>query len=59
MSAASTRSARVVKVAAGLEQTDSTAPVRDGRHEALAVLIGQWINEGRTIATEGALRCRS
>jgi hypothetical protein len=54
MSAASTRSARVVKVAAGLEQTDSTAPVRDGRHEALAVLIGQWINEGHTIATEGA-----
>jgi hypothetical protein len=28
-----------------------TAPVRDGRHQALAVLIGKWINEGHTIGT--------
>jgi hypothetical protein len=25
--------------------------LRDGRHQALAVLIGKWINEGRTIQT--------
>jgi hypothetical protein len=25
-------------------------PVRDGRHQALSVLIGNWINEGATIA---------
>ena len=43
------KSARVVKVAAGVEDTDRAAPVRDGRHQALAVLIGKWINEGRTI----------
>jgi hypothetical protein len=35
-----TESARVVNVAAGVETTDRAAPVRDGRHEALAVLIG-------------------
>ncbi|GAA2171803.1 hypothetical protein GCM10009727_97110 [Actinomadura napierensis] len=43
------KSARVVTVAAGVENTERAAPVRDGRHEALAVLIGKWINEGRTI----------
>ena len=43
------RSARVVKVAAGVEDTDRAAPVRDSRHEALGVLIGNWINEGHTI----------
>jgi hypothetical protein len=35
-----TESARVVNVAAGVETTDRTAPVRDGRHQALAVLVG-------------------
>jgi len=44
-----TKSARVVNVAAGVENADRTAPVRDGRHQALAVLIGKWINEGHTI----------
>jgi hypothetical protein len=52
MSEIATESARVVKVAAGVENTDRTAPVRDGRHQALAVLIGDWINEGHTIETE-------
>jgi hypothetical protein len=27
------------------------ARLRDGRHQALAVLIGKWINEGHTIET--------
>jgi hypothetical protein len=44
-------SPRVVKVASGLESTDRHAPVRDMQHEALDVLIGKWINEGRTVAT--------
>jgi hypothetical protein len=43
--------APVVKVAAGLESTDRHVPVRDMRHEALDVLVGKWINEGRTVAT--------
>jgi hypothetical protein len=51
MSGTSTESARVVNVAAGVERTDQAASVRDGRHEALAVLIGRWINEGHTIET--------
>jgi hypothetical protein len=51
MSHATTGSARVVNVAAGVEHTDRTAPVRDGRHQALAVLIGKWINEGHTAGT--------
>jgi hypothetical protein len=51
MSSTTTGSARVVNVAAGVERTDRTAPVRDGRHQALAVLIGKWINEGHTIGT--------
>ncbi|WP_328603582.1 hypothetical protein OG943_26260 [Amycolatopsis sp. NBC_00345] len=46
-----TESARVVAVAAGVEQTDQAAAVRDGRHQALEVLIGKWINEGHTIGT--------
>jgi hypothetical protein len=46
-----TTSARVVNVAAGMETTNQTAPVRDRRHQALAVLIGNWINEGHTIET--------
>ena len=50
-SARSAESARVVTVAAGMEKTDQAAPVRDGRHQALAVLIGNWINEGATVAT--------
>jgi Protein of unknown function (DUF1579) len=41
----------VVSVAAGVVKTDRPAPRRDGRHQALAVLIGKWINEGRTIET--------
>jgi hypothetical protein len=45
------RSARVVSVAAGIQDTGRTAPVRDGRHQALAVLIGNWINEGHTTGT--------
>jgi hypothetical protein len=36
---------------AGRENTDRTAAVRDVRHQALAVLIGKWINEGHTIGT--------
>ncbi|GAA3432739.1 hypothetical protein [Kutzneria kofuensis] len=40
--------ARVVKVAAGVEETDRPVPVRDDRHQALAVLIGNWINQGET-----------
>jgi hypothetical protein len=43
--------ARVVKVAAGVESTDQAAPVRDARHEALKILIGKWINTGQTITT--------
>jgi hypothetical protein len=31
-----------------METTDQAAPVRDRRHEALAVLIGRWINVGHT-----------
>ena len=51
MSHSSTESARVVSVAAGMQKTDRATPVRDGRHQALAVLIGNWINEGATVAT--------
>ena len=51
MSRTTTESARVVDVAAGVENTDRPAPVRDGRHQALAVLIGKWINEGHTTGT--------
>src|SRR5580704_1369282 len=51
MSHSSATSARVVTVAAGLEQTGRPAAVRDSRHQALAVLIGNWINEGATVAT--------
>jgi hypothetical protein len=51
MSHSSTDSARVVSVAAGMQKTDRATPVRDGRHQALAVLIGNWINEGATVAT--------
>jgi hypothetical protein len=51
MSRTSTGSARVVSAAAGVEHTDQAASVRDGRHEALAVLTGRWINEGHTIET--------
>jgi hypothetical protein len=53
MSHATTGSARIVNVATGVEDTDRTVPVRDRRHQALAVLIGKWINEGRTIETAG------
>ena len=49
MSHTTTESARVINVAAGVENTDRTALVRDGRHQALAVLIGRWINESRRI----------
>lgn len=49
MTDTTTGSARVVKVAAGVENTSQSVPVRDGRHEALAPLIGKWINEGHTI----------
>ena len=51
MSHSSTESARVVSVAGGMQKTDRAAPARDGRHQALAVLIGNWINEGATVAT--------
>ena len=51
MSHTTTGSARVVNVAAGLEHTGRTAPVRDRPHQALAVLIGKWINEGHTTGT--------
>jgi hypothetical protein len=46
MSDSSAKSARVVNVATGVQTTDRATPVRDGRHQALAVLIGTWINEG-------------
>ena len=52
-STSTTESARVVEVAAGLESTGRRTPVRDARHLALDVLIGRWINEGRTIAAPG------
>jgi hypothetical protein len=42
-------SARVINVAAGMQKTDRTTPVHDARHQALAVLIGKWINQGHTI----------
>ena len=51
MSDSSSTTARVVSVASGMQETDRPTPVRDGRHEALAVLIGNWINEGATVAT--------
>jgi Protein of unknown function (DUF1579) len=51
MSHSSAEPARVVSVAAGMQRTDRATPVRDGRHQALAVLIGNWINEGATVAT--------
>ena len=51
MSDSSAKSARVVNVASGMQTTGRAAPVRDGRHQALAVLIGNWINEGATVAT--------
>jgi hypothetical protein len=44
-------SPRVVQVTAGVESTARPVPVRDARHEALDVLIGKWINEGRTVAS--------
>ena len=47
-----TDSTRVVQVAAGLENTQRQAPARDSRHEALELLIGNWINEGVTIEAE-------
>lgn len=50
----SSASPRVTNVAAGVEITAGPVPVRDGRHEALDVLIGRWINEGHTVATEHA-----
>ncbi len=53
MSHATTGSARIVNVATGVEDTGRTVPVRDRRHQSLAVLIGKWINEGRTIETAG------
>jgi hypothetical protein len=49
--ASTTQSARVVDVAAGMERTNRSAPVRDARHQALEVLIGRWINEGQTVKT--------
>jgi hypothetical protein len=51
MSRHATGTARVVSVAAGVEHTDRTPGVRDERHAALSVLIGRWINEGRTTGT--------
>lgn len=51
MSDSSAQSARVVNVASGMQQTDQATPARDARHEALAVLIGNWINEGATVET--------
>jgi hypothetical protein len=52
-STSSSPSPRVVNVAAGVESTAGQVPVRDARHEALDVLIGKWINEGRTVASAG------
>ncbi len=48
-------SERVVSVAAGMQETDQSAPVRDERHRALEVLIGNWINEGRTAGGDAIL----
>ncbi|MGO9750223.1 MAG: DUF1579 family protein [Solirubrobacteraceae bacterium] len=53
MSDSTSPSPRVISVAAGVERGDRPVPVRDKRHEALGVLIGKWINEGRTVATAG------
>jgi hypothetical protein len=47
----SSASPRVVQVTAGVQSTARPVPVRDARHEALDVLIGKWINEGRTVAS--------
>lgn len=54
MSESRSSSPRVVNVAAGVQTTDVEAPVRDARHKALAVLIGNWINEGHTAGAAGA-----
>ena len=43
--------ARVVNVAAGVEDPGREVPVRDARHQALAVLIGEWVNEGHATGT--------
>jgi hypothetical protein len=51
MSHSSSKTARVVSVASGMQETDRPTPVRDGRHQEPAVLIGNWINEGATVAT--------
>jgi uncharacterized protein DUF1579 len=53
MSNRATESARVVSVAAGMQKTDREVAGRDSRHQALAVLIGNWINEGATIGGDG------
>jgi hypothetical protein len=53
MSGNASSSPRVVAVAAGVQNTARPVPVRDARHEALGVLVGKWINEGRTVATAG------
>jgi len=50
-SVSSFSSPRVVQVTAGVESTARPVPVRDARHGALAVLIGKWINEGRTVGS--------
>jgi hypothetical protein len=50
MPQSSAKSARVVTVAAGMQETDRPTPVPDDRHQALAGLIGNWINEGATVA---------
>ncbi len=54
MSHDATKSARVVRVAAGVESTSQAVPVRDARHETLAVLIGRW---GSTKAAASRATC--
>jgi hypothetical protein len=52
MSDSDSPSPRVVRLAAGAENTARPVPVRDARHQALDILIGKWINEGHTAASE-------
>ena len=48
------RGPRVLNVAAGVETSESPAPRRDARHDALRVLVGKWINAGHTIGAPEA-----
>ena len=53
------RGPRVLNVAAGVETSESPAPRRDARHDALRVLVGKWINAGHTIGAPEAIASTS